>query len=100
MSSLKYLRSLLAQQADDDLLDQLPEEKLDVYNQLYGDEEPDDDHVYDAEPPGQVTLALEKTKYTHDTAVVRAKELFTLRGLKPLKKFQTARCYVWTCAKV
>lgn len=48
-----------------------------------------------------VTVSLEKAKYRNlPTARKRAAELFLLRGLRPYKAFETARCYCWYTTKV
>lgn len=96
MSSKKFLYIL--DDRDIDLLEQLPPEQLDVYNELYGDEEPDDEFVYDIDPPNRVVISLDKRQYASMTeAKARLAALLEHRKLKMYKSFHTARHFVFYC---
>ena len=84
------------------LLEQFPKDEGDVFNMDWGTEEPRNDYMYTnhVEPSysDTVTVSLEKVKYPDMVmARKRAAEVFVLRGLRPYKQFQTARCWSWYC---
>ena len=86
------------------LLEQLPTSEGDVFCMDYH-EQPRNEFKYLTHPEpaheDTVTVSLEKAKYRNlPTARKRAAELFMMRGLRPYKAFETARCYCWYTQKV
>lgn len=80
-----------------ELLEQFPEEKLDVYFEPL-DQEPDSEHVYDADPPNKQVISLDKKLYASMTeARARLQALLYHRKLKCYREFKTARHYVFYC---
>lgn len=80
-----------------ELLEQFPEEKLDVYFEPL-DEEPASEHVYDADPPNKVVISLSNKQYASMTeAKARLQALLTHRKLRCYRDFKTARHFVFYC---
>lgn len=78
---------------DAELIKQFPKPPSPVPN-LEMSEVPDDLYYPDG-PPQIVTIPLSKAKYTNRlVALMRARELCTLRGLKFLRLFDTRRDWV------
>lgn len=87
------------------LLRQLPnDDEGDVFR-MHDMEMPRNDYCYTGhiQPSAvnTITVSLEKSKYMNvHLARERAAKVFELRGLKPYKAFQTARCWCWYTTKV
>lgn len=80
-----------------ELQEQFPEEKLDVYFEPL-DQEPDPEHVYDADPPNKVVISLDKKLYASLTeARARLGALLEHRKLRCYRDFKTARHFVFYC---
>ena len=80
-----------------ELQEQFPEEKLDVYFEPL-DQEPDPEHVYDADPPDKVVISLSNKQYASMTeAKARLAALLAHRKLRCYRDFKTARFFVFYC---